>query len=116
MKKLLLTTIAVAVLGISAKAFGELSDRVKNDIPDISHGRAEEIAGRHHSGTIAEADTRALMYFVLEADKLGIQQHALFLIDCINEYNNDMDGRLDAIRAKKSREFMNEMADALKGK
>ena len=77
---------------------------------------AEEIAGIHHSGTIAEADTRALMYFVLEADKLGIQQHAPILIDCINEYNNDMDGRLDAVRAKKSREFMNEMADALRGK
>jgi hypothetical protein len=58
----------------------------------LSHGRAEEIAGIHHSGTIAEADTRALMYFVLEADKLGIQQHAPFLIDCINEYNNDMEG------------------------
>jgi len=48
--------------------------------------------------------------------KPRIQQHAPFLIDCINEYNSDMDGRLDAVRAKKSREFINEMADALRGK
>ena len=115
MKKTILTLAAIASLATSVHA-GELSDEVKGDISDISHGRAEEIAGIHHSGTIAEADTRALMYFVLEADKLGIQQHAPFLIDCINEYNNDMDGRLDAVRAKKSREFMNEMADALRGK
>jgi hypothetical protein len=115
MKMTILTLAAIASLATSLHA-GELSDEVKGDISDISHGRAEEISGIHHSGTIAEADTRALMYFVLEADKLGIQQHAPFLIDCINEYNNDMDGRLDAVRAKKSREFMNEMADALRGK
>jgi hypothetical protein len=114
MKKFLITSLlALSTLAVSARA--ELSDEVKKDISDIAHGRAEEIAGRHHSGTIAEACTRALMYFVLEADKLGIQQHAPFLIDCIAEYNNEMDGRLDAKPALKSREFMNEMAAALKG-